>query len=207
VTIYFTMKEKSALRIFLGNTYYSVTGTLKNIVLAIFLYTYNDFLTNFPSYALRSFYLRNILKIKIGKDTAIHMGCFFAGKNIEIGNNTVIARNCYLDGRAGKITIGNNVSISPEVYILSLTHEKDSPSFATISKPVLMEDYCWIGVRALILPGIVLQRGAVIGAGSVVVNSVEPFNVAAGNPAKIIGKRSDDLHYTLKYFPLFNTDI
>jgi acetyltransferase-like isoleucine patch superfamily enzyme len=201
------MRDKSALRIFLGNAYYSVIGTLTRFWLSVLFYTYNGFLTNFPSYKLRIFYLRNVLKIKIGRDTAIHMGCFFAGRNIEIGNNTVLARKCYLDGRVGMITIKNNVSIAPEVYILSLTHEKDSPLFETQSKPVLVEDYCWIGVRALILPGITLKRGAIVGAGAVVVNAVESFSVVAGNPAKLIGKRSEDLQYTLKYFPLFNTDI
>jgi acetyltransferase-like isoleucine patch superfamily enzyme len=156
---------------------------------------------------LRTFYLRKVLKIKIGRGTAIHHGCFFSGSNIEIGSNTVIARKCYLDGRVGKITINSNVSIAPEAYILSLTHDKDSPTFSTLARPVVIEDYCWIGARVLILPGVTLGRGSIAGAGSVVTRSVDPYHVAAGNPAKVIGKRHEDLRYTLKYFPLFNTDI
>ena len=57
-------------------------------------FLYNAWLTGFPSYTVRTFYLRHILGIKIGKGTAIHTGCFFAGKKITIDSNTVIARNC-----------------------------------------------------------------------------------------------------------------
>jgi len=201
------MKEKSVIRRLVGNLYYFVTGIIKRIYQAILFYTYNGFLTHFPSYCIRTFYLRNVLGIQIGKDTAIHMGCFFAGRNITIGNNTVIARKCYLDGRVGIIEIKNNVSIAPEVCILSLTHDKDSVSFASVPKPVCLEDYTWIGMRAIILPGVVMEKGSVAGAGAVVTKKVEAYTIVGGNPAKVIGQRSNDLNYTLKYFPFFNTDI
>jgi acetyltransferase-like isoleucine patch superfamily enzyme len=201
------MKNKSSLRIFLGDTYYGFSGNLRRWRLSFIYYLYNGFLTHFPSYGLRTFYLRHVLRMSIGKHTAIHMGCYFSGNKVEIGHHTVIGRKSYLDGRVGKITIKDNVSIAPEAYILSLTHDKDNTEFSLIAKEVVISDYCWIGARALILPGVKLNKGAVVGAGSVVTKSVEAYEVVAGNPARKIGVRIEDLRYQLNYFPLFNTDI
>jgi acetyltransferase-like isoleucine patch superfamily enzyme len=175
--------------------------------LALKYYFYNGFLTNFPSYKLRTWYLRNVLKIQIGKGTAIHSGCFFAGNNIIIGSNTVVARNCYFDGRAGLITIKNNVSIAPEAYILTMSHSVESPDFDVVIKPVVIEDYVWIGARVMVLPGVMAGIGCVMAAASVVTKSVDPYTIVAGSPAKKIGERTKDLSYKLHYFPFFNSDI
>jgi maltose O-acetyltransferase len=179
----------------------------KAFVWALKYYFYNSYLTNFPSYKVRTAFLRRVLKIKIGKKTAIHMGCFFDGNHIQIGNNTVIARNCYLDGRAGEIIIGDNVSMAPDVYILSMTHDKDSPDFHGVIKSVKIEDYVWFGARVTVLPGVTIGKGAVLGAASVVTKDVQAFDIVAGSPAKKIGERSHTLHYSLEYFPFFNTFI
>ena len=135
------------------------------------------------------------------------MGCFFAGSNIVIGSNNVIARKCYLDGRIGLIEIKNNVSIAPETIILSMSHLVNSPTFESKIGSVFIDDYVWIGVRAILMPGITAGKGSVIGAGSIVTKNVEPFDIVAGNPAKKIGERTRNLQYTLEYFPYFNTDI
>jgi acetyltransferase-like isoleucine patch superfamily enzyme len=169
----------------------------------------HSFVTNVPNHKLRLFYARKFLQIKIGVNTSINMGCFFAGKNIEIGNNTVIARNCHLDGRApdGYIKIQNNVSIAPECYILSMTHEPNSPTFEAISKKVIIEDYVWIGTRAMILPGVKIGKGAILGAGSTATKAIPNYSIQVGSPSKEIAKRTTELIYELNYFPYFNTDI
>jgi acetyltransferase-like isoleucine patch superfamily enzyme len=180
---------------------------IKNILRAFSFYAYNSFFTKFPSYTIRTFYLRRIIGISIGKNTSIHMGCFFAGKNIIIGNNTVIARCCHLDGRVGLIKIMNNVSIAPETCIISLTHLTNSPTFETVAKEVIIEDYVWIGTRAMILPGVTMGKGSVLGAGSIATKDLAPYSIQAGIPAKEIGKRNENLNYSLNYFPYFNSDI
>lgn len=161
-----------------------------------------------PSYKLRIWYLRRVIGIKIGESTSIHMGCFFAGSNISLGSNTVLARKCYLDGRniKGFITIKDNVSISPECCIISMSHQTNSPIFQHYSKNVIIEKFAWLGTRSIIQPGVTIGVGGVVGAGSVVTKSVEDYTIVGGIPAKNIGIRSKELKYTLEYFPLFNGD-
>jgi maltose O-acetyltransferase len=179
---------------------------MPKFIIAFLYYLYNSFITNIPCYFIRTFYLKNILRIKIGKKTYIHMGCFFTGNNIKIGNNTVINRNCFLDGRVG-IEIGNNVSLSQDTYIISLDHDPQSETFETISAKVIIKDYVWTGMRCIILPGVTLGIGCIAGAGAVVTKSFEDFSIVAGNPARKIGTRNKNLKYNLSYNPYFNTDI
>jgi maltose O-acetyltransferase len=166
-------------------------------------YLFNNCLTYFPNYRLRIFYLRHVIGISIGRECFIHMGCFIEGKNIVIGNNTVIGRNCYLGGSGGILTIKDNVSITAQAYIFCSTHLVNSPVFECIYGNVTIEDYAWIGARAMILPGVRIGKGSVLGAASTATKDVPDYSVYAGSPAKEIGKRAKDLIYTLQYFPCF----
>jgi maltose O-acetyltransferase len=173
---------------------------------AFLYYFYNAFVTYIPLYWVRHCYLQSVLRIKMGRKCAVHMGCFFTGRYIAIGGNTVINRNCFLDGRVG-IEIGSNVSLSPETCVISLDHDPSSPDFATKGEKVVLSDYVWTGMRAIILPGVRLGKGCVAGAGAVVTKSFDDFTVVAGSPAKKIGQRNPNLSYELSYAPYFNTDI
>jgi len=173
---------------------------------ALAFYLANHLFAKIPSYTLRHWFLRKFCKIKIGKESSIHMNCFITGNNIEIGDNTVINRQTYLDGRAG-IKIGNNVNISHQTLIQTLTHDPQNPDFACLVKPVTIEDDVWIGTRAIILPGVTIGEGAVIGAGAIVTKNIPKHSIAVGNPAKVIKEREKNLRYKSKYFPLFDTDI
>lgn len=179
----------------------------QSFYLAFKFYLYNSFITNIPSYRLRLIYLKKVLKIQIGKHTSIHMGCFFAGSNIKIGANTVIARNCYLDGRVGLIDIRNNVSVAPDAHIITMSHDVQSPTFNWISLPVVLEDFVWVGARVTILPGVTAGKGSVMAACAVVNKNIGPFCIVAGSPAKKISERVKTLDYNLSYFPFFNSDI
>lgn len=169
-------------------------------------YGYNSWITRCPGYWLRTKYLRNVLRFRIGEGTAVHMGCFFTGRSIEIGDHSVVNRNCYLDGR-GELYIGDNVSISPEVYILTATHDVDDTDFKVKVGSVRVENRVWIGARALVLPGVTLGEGSVVGAGAVVTRSTDAYSVVVGNPAREVRKRSPNLSYELRYFSYFNTDL
>ena len=139
---------------------------LRRLATAFCYFSYNHVVTHVPIYALRRGYLRFVLGYEIDRTSAIHMGCFFTGKLIRIGANTVINRRCYLDGRGG-LTIGKSVSISPETYILTASHDPHDDRFRSILSPVVIEDHVWLGARVIVLPGISIGRGAIVGAGAV----------------------------------------
>jgi maltose O-acetyltransferase len=96
-----------------------------------------------------------------------------------------------------QVTIGRRVCINDGAIILSASHRVDDPAWSSFSKPVIIEDYVWIAVGALVLPGVRIGRGAVVGAGAVISRDMPPYSVAAGNPARVTeGKRSRDLDYS-----------
>ncbi len=121
------------------------------------------------------------------------------GINIHCGNDVIINMNCtFVDNN--RIDIGNNVLIASDVKIYTATHTTDvvgrtnsqenkkiSGCFCrTFSRPVRVEDNVWIGGGAILLPGVVIGRNSVIGAGSVVTRSIPENCVAVGNPCRVI---------------------
>ena len=121
---------------------------------------------------------------------------------ITIGRRTVINQQCCLDGRGG-LTIGNDVSISPGVWILTDSHDMNDPLFREVLAPVTIRDHAWIGSRALILPGVTVGEGAVVAAGAVVTSDVDAYAVVAGVPARQIGTRSRSLKLRSRVYKPF----
>jgi acetyltransferase-like isoleucine patch superfamily enzyme len=183
-----------------------MSSKIRSFLSGLAFYIANHWVANLPSFRLRHWYYRHIMHYPIGKDSSMHMGVFVTGQNIHIGDNVVINRRVYLDGRIG-ITIKNNISISPEVYIVSMEHDPNDPMFATRGGMVTIDDHVWIGARAMILPGIHIGEGAVVGACAVVTHDIEPYQIVAGIPARQIGNRPRQIDYRCVYFPWFDTDI
>lgn len=156
-----------------------------------------------PFHSVRSLCYR-LAGVKLGKGSTIHMWArFFQPKNIIIGSGTIIGDHCFLDGRA-KLKIGDNVAIASQVLIYNSQHDIHSQDFRPVEKPVEIGDYCFIGPRAIILPGVKIGKGAIIAAGAVVSRDVEPMTVAGGVPAREIKKREvKKLHYKLGRARLF----
>jgi acetyltransferase-like isoleucine patch superfamily enzyme len=155
------------------------------------------YLARIPSQIIRHFILRYLLRMKLGKGSVIYMGTEIRSPfKITIGTATTIGHNCILDGRGG-LTIGNNVNLSSEAMIWTAQHDPQSSTFGAESKPVVIEDYVWLSCRTIILPGVTIGKGAVVAAGAVVTKSVEPYTIVAGVPAQTIGKRNQNLEYTL----------
>ncbi|KKR50505.1 MAG: Acetyltransferase, partial [Candidatus Levybacteria bacterium GW2011_GWA2_40_16] len=76
--------------------------------------------------------------------------------------------------------------------------------FRPISKPVIIEDYVFIGPRSIILPGVTIGKGAVVAAGAVVSKDVAPFTVVGGVPAvKIRDRKLKNPLYTLGRVRMF----
>lgn len=115
---------------------------LKIFVSAFRYVVWSVFISSIPSYRFRNWYLRRVLRFQVAPSAAIHVGCWVTGFRFCVGAHSVINRNCRLDARGG-ITIGNNVSISPECYLISASHDPHSPSFSgTVkSNAVIIHDY------------------------------------------------------------------
>lgn len=150
-----------------------------------------------PSHHLRRFFYR-LSGIKIGKGSTIHTGArFYETQKIKIGNDTIVGEGVVLDGRDA-ITIGDHVAIATGVMIYNAEHDLASPYFDPIHEPVVINDYVFIGPRAIILPGVTIGKGAVVGAGAVVTKNVDEYSVVGGVPAKEIKKRPiRDLSYKI----------
>lgn len=171
---------------------------LRLFCIRVLSYVTNYVVAHVPSFTLRRLWYRHAVGIDFGPRASVSLGAYvwFSGpretrrRGVAIGRNSRINRNCTLDLRCG-LTIGDNVSISPEVMILTLSHDYNDPSFSDVDAgPVRIEDYVWIGSRAIVLPGVTVGRGAVVAAGSVVTKDVAPMTVVAGIPAKPVAVRN-----------------
>jgi len=150
-----------------------------------------------PSHLFRNF-VYQLCGIEIGKGSTIHMGArFYQPNNIKIGEGTIIGDHAFLDGRA-RLEIGSHVDIASGVMIYNSEHDLDSPTMVAKEEPVKIGDYCFIGPRAIILPGVTLGKGAVVAAGAVVTKDVPPGIVVGGIPAiKIKTRGLKNYNYSL----------
>jgi putative colanic acid biosynthesis acetyltransferase WcaF len=148
-----------------------------------------------PSHYFRRFMYRRIFRMRLGRASIIHWRThFFAPSGIQIGDYCNIGHHAFLDGRRG-ITIGNCVATGSEIMIYTLQHDIDSPDFDVVGGPVVIEDYVYIGPRAIILPNVHIGRGAVVAAGAVVTQDIPAYAVVGGTPARFIRERRHDLDY------------
>jgi maltose O-acetyltransferase len=185
----------------------------KLVAVRILQYLTNHVVCALPSFALRRLWYGRVLGVRIGRGAGIHLGChlWFYGPGqvrrggFTLGRHSRVNRDCRLDVR-GSLHIGENVSISPEVTVLTASHGVDDPLFGVELRPVVIEDHVWIGTRAMIMPGVTLGRGSVVAAGAVVTRSVAPLTVVAGVPARTVAERDDAATaYVLDgRFPLFD---
>jgi galactoside O-acetyltransferase len=177
------------------------------------------FLCNFPTrigYRLRYYCYKPFFK-KAGKfsfASGVDIVCF---SNIEIGNNVNIARNSSLianyDGKIifgdnitigektiinsscnGLIEIGDDCAIAPNVYIRASNHEYKNPNKTIIEQghipsKIIIGCDVWIGAGVILLPGTSIQKGAILGAGSVLTKNIGENEIFAGVPAKFVKNR------------------
>lgn len=156
----------------------------------------SSFVMWLPFHLIRLTFLHCVLK-KIGNHTAVHRNVEIRSPyRVSIGSYCSINKHVLLDGRGG-VVIGNNVDIAQECNIWSLQHDYNSPDYAAVAKQTVIEDYVWIASRCTVLPGVRIGFGAVVAACSVVTKDVPPFSVVAGCPARIIGKRENNMKYHL----------
>lgn len=113
------------------------------------------------------------------------------GYNIIAGENVFLNFDCIILD-CGLVKLGDNFMAAPGVHIYSATHpldpkhRQDDDNYYEMTKPVVIGKNCWVGGKAVILPGVTIGDNVVVGAGSVVTKDIPNNVVVGGNPAKII---------------------
>jgi maltose O-acetyltransferase len=87
----------------------------------------------------------------------------------------------------GGVRIGARTLISAGCSIASITHsERIATRHQGIELAVTIEEDCWLGTGAIVLPGVSIGRGSIIGAGAVVTKDIPPLSLAVGVPARVV---------------------
>ncbi|WP_128548320.1 acyltransferase [Larkinella soli] len=160
-------------------------------------------------------------KMKVGRIFRLNNGryhnmagreqdCLFsveAGGTLTIGDNVAVSSFAVICTQS--ITIGNNVRIGGNTCIcdsdfhslrhtdrIAIPENEDS----VVSKPVVLEDNCFVGSHCTVMKGVRIGARSVVGSGSVVTKSIPPDEIWAGNPARFIRKIDEEFlqHYTGK---------
>lgn len=143
--------------------------------------------------------------------------CMFAvepGAHLSIGNNVAISSFAVVC--VERIIIGNNVRIGGNTCIYdsdfhSLRHQDRSAipevEVNIMTKPVVIEDDCFIGGHCTILKGVRIGARSIVGLGSVVTKNIPPDEIWGGNPARFIRRIDDEFltRYTTQAAPSTNS--
>ena len=143
---------------------------------------------------IRNLCARKLLKA-CGRSVRVNPGVRFgSGSRVEVGNNSNLSQRMRV---IGDLVLGNDVMLGPEIVFISYNHEfqdLEIPMRAqgvTESKPIVVGNDVWIGMRALIMPGVHIGDHAIVAAGSVVTKDVPEWAIFGGNPAKLIKYRKE----------------
>jgi acetyltransferase-like isoleucine patch superfamily enzyme len=108
---------------------------------------------------------------------------------IRIGERSFVGESVIIRGQGG-VSIGKAVLIGPGAQILAVNHNYGDPTIPILdqgitARGIVVEDGAWIGAGALVLDGVRIGRNAVIGAGAVVTKDVPANCIAVGVPARV----------------------
>ena len=137
---------------------------------------------------------------------------------LQVGDNTygLVRLIDAVQGSGGKVIIGDYCSIASGTIFIVGNHKIDLVTtypFKTLNQyysdiPVSIDDHAfkttkvgndvWIGINVCIMAGITIGDGAVIAANSVVTKNVDSYSIVAGNPARHIKYRVEDLEHRQK---------
>jgi acetyltransferase-like isoleucine patch superfamily enzyme len=139
------------------------------------------------NYLFRNWLLGNVARISPrGVITMVHRL-----RGVKIGANCFIDPNAILEtAYPENITLGTDVRVAAGAVVM--THIKpphflrDAGIVPTVVQPVLLDDHCFVGVNAVVMPGVTVGRASVVASGAVVTSNVPPLSMVAGNPARVI---------------------
>jgi len=134
-------------------------------------------------------------------------GIIISGEIIGLRKNITIGEGTCLNGGeihgSGDVRFGRYVHSGSGLLIVTSNHNWDSDEAIPydskrIVKPVVIGDFVWIGRNVTIMPGVIIEEGAILAAGSIVVKNVGRGEIVGGNPAKVIKMRDLNKFDSLK---------
>lgn len=140
---------------------------------------------------------------------------FYLGGRGDIARDLEAGPYSYIGPGASicpRVRIGTYALIAHQVSIVGGDHRHDLPGVPVVFSPrpempeTVIEDDVWVGHRAIILAGVRVGRGAVVAAGAVVTQDVEPFTVVGGVPARPVGVRFADDADRLRHIAMLESE-
>jgi len=138
-------------------------------------------------------------RLVLGDGIGIGRGAYFfvgSSQHQAIGRATNIQDGCRI---YGNVAIGRGCIFSPNILVSTGKHTFDAFPHLPIAEQervaqsrepaIRVMDDCWIGINAVLMPGITVGRGCIIGANAVVTKNLAPYSVAVGAPARTIRQR------------------
>jgi putative colanic acid biosynthesis acetyltransferase WcaF len=144
------------------------------------------FLNPFPwPSQLRAAFLR-LFGARVGQGVTIRSGVNVTFPwRIEIGSDVWLGEDVVLLSLA-PITIEKDVCISQRAFLCTGSHDFRKTTFDLVVHPVTIRQGSWIAAQAFIAPGVEIGAGALISAGSVVLDSVPAHSLIRGNPGVVV---------------------
>lgn len=125
----------------------------------------------------------------IGREVRIDPSArIFIPWNLKIGDWSAVGFDVLLYN-LGPLEIGEKATISQRAHLCGGSHDFRDPAMPLLKCAVTIGDGAWICADAFVGPGVIVSKGAVVGARAVVVKDVEAAAIVAGNPARMIGQR------------------
>lgn len=167
---------------------------LRALIYKPFFYTIGNM-----SYIGKPCFLSGTRLISIGEKDRIFPGIrmeAIEGGRIIIGNNVAIEQNVHIISHSASLKIGNDTTISANVFISNVNHIYDDIHKSVMDQGIqkqetIIGDGCFIGYGAVILPGTILGNHCIIGANSVVKGKYPSNSVIVGAPGRVVKQYND----------------
>lgn len=126
---------------------------------------------------------------RVGRD--VHV---YPTARITIPWNLTLGESCAVGDRAilyalGPITLGPRAAVSQYAHLCAGSHDWRDPAMPLTKPPIVIGADVWVCADVFVGPGVTVGDGAILGARAVVVRDVAPRAIAAGNPARAVGRR------------------
>lgn len=119
------------------------------------------------------------------------------GKNVELYEHTILSSGAKILAGRAKFIMKKYSGAAENLTVITGTHLNkvgwwylnitNDMKPAKLDRDVVLEEDVWLGMNVTLLLGVTIGRGAIVGSGAVVRNSIPPYAIAVGNPAKVVG--------------------